>query len=167
MKIIFLDIDGVLVSHQSIKEHNETYGRTRFSTAPSRKSIEILNKVIEETGAKIVISSTWRIGNSTHLLDLYFHELGLKGEIIGQTARLQGTRGLEIKTWLLENESIIHNRSTVKLWNQDYRSEVESFVIIDDDRGMDDLMDHLVLTNYDTGITIEDAEKAINILNKE
>ena len=76
-------------------------------------------------------------------------------EIIGETPDLlyeveDTSRGLEIKQWL----------------NNEF-GEPCTFVIIDDDNDMDDLIDHLILTDYlDDGLTSEIADKVISILNR-
>ena len=59
MKIIFLDIDGVLNS----KTYYKTVDRTkkdwnRFNPL----AVEMIRRLIEEFDASIVISSTWRYG---------------------------------------------------------------------------------------------------------
>lgn len=52
MKIIFLDIDGVLNNHQ----FNEVAG----SCIIQQDSVQCLNSIMHLTGAKIVVSSAWR-----------------------------------------------------------------------------------------------------------
>jgi hypothetical protein len=54
IKVIFLDIDGVLVSHNSLKQH-----RPLLSKADPA-CVDVLNALIKWTGAQIVISSSWR-----------------------------------------------------------------------------------------------------------
>jgi predicted mannosyl-3-phosphoglycerate phosphatase (HAD superfamily) len=53
MKIIFLDIDGVLNNYNTLGE-----GLNWESNA-----VKILKRIIKETGAKVVLSSTWRRGS--------------------------------------------------------------------------------------------------------
>jgi len=55
MKVIFLDIDGVLNSVKSMIESKYE----KWSDEPSIENIGWLNYIIEKTDAKIVISSTW------------------------------------------------------------------------------------------------------------
>ena len=55
MKVIFLDIDGVLNS-LDCKEKIEGY------LFVEDKKIALLKELIDATGAKIVLSSTWRRG---------------------------------------------------------------------------------------------------------
>ena len=63
---------------------------------------------------------------------------GATGEVIDITPRLindNGTRGQEIKQWLIEHPA------------------VNCFVILDDDTDMGELHDHLVRCNTDYGLT--------------
>lgn len=58
MKVLFLDVDGVLNSrtHPAFGFHKEAPGL--MGMAPEHGAI--LQEVLNSTGAKIVISSTWR-----------------------------------------------------------------------------------------------------------
>jgi len=61
MKLIFLDFDGVLNSNKyfkSLKRKKIPHEKILNSLSP--EMVERLNKIIEATNAKIVISSTWR-----------------------------------------------------------------------------------------------------------
>lgn len=76
-----------------------------------------------------------------------FKYFGVTGEIIDKTPRfVSPIRGKEIKNWLNNNL-------------------VDGFVILDDHFDeMDGLLDKLVYVNNNLGLTIEDAEKAIQLL---
>lgn len=159
MKVIFLDIDGVLNSEefwtteaQHIKKQNAlNSGRTRDEASALANmdplAVERVMKIVKETGAEIVVSSTWRFDDSI------CYKLRFMGipQIYGITpGTVKRYRGEEIKLWL------------------DEHPEVTNYVIIDDDNDMLDEQDsHLVQTSWLTGITDYDVEKAINILNKE
>ena len=147
MKIIFLDIDGVLNN-----SHSSTIG-TEFGDNPQPALIKQLNRICDRTGAKVVISSTWRKlafwTQIWRLLDV----LGFTGEIVGQTPIINkiGTRrGHEIQAWIDE-----------------LGEPLESFVILDDDSDMEHLMGHLVQTDGSVGLTGADAQRAVEILNKK
>ena len=72
MKIIFLDIDGVL---NTISNWGSRPIEKRFSPG----CVAALNKITEHTGAKIVISSSWKnIMGYQELSDL-LHSVGIKG----------------------------------------------------------------------------------------
>lgn len=147
MKIIFLDIDGVLNSWESFKEF-----KTMWILSP--ENIKQLNRIIEATGAKIVISSSWRNCKEIkdNLNDYLINDCGIKGEIIGKTplVSFHRRRGLEIKTWL-----------------DDWQGEsIEQFVILDDDSDMIPLMHRLCKINIQVGLTEERADEAIKMLNE-
>ena len=55
-KIIFLDIDGVL--------NSETYDKNRTAGAIDPECAKRLNRIIKETNADIVISSSWKLSPS-------------------------------------------------------------------------------------------------------
>lgn len=150
MKIIFLDIDGVLNSTESMKR-NLSFGR--FADLPDEKLVFNLNKIGEEFGndLKIVISSTWRLGSKLSDLNRMLFQSGVKIEAISMTPILHISRvprGREIKKWLEEHKNL----------------EIKSFVILDDDSDMGDLKKYLVKTDPNVGLTIDDAKKAIKIL---
>lgn len=162
MKVIFLDIDGVLNSTKSIKKNKSTdYGR--FYDNPSMESIRALNQIIAKTGAVCVISSVWRLGcdwmNIWRILDL----CGFDGEIIGSTPINNKGRGSEIAQWLIDEAS----GDNLTVTRNEIRP-VESYVIIDDD--VFDITEkgqkkHIIKTDSEVGLTGKDAEKAIKILN--
>lgn len=143
MKIIFLDLDGVLTNHN-----------TRFRT-PDLLCVNHLNEIINKTNAYIVISSTWRKYDSLDKLKdiLNIGGFGIdKNRILGITPRLNEShaRGKEIQQWLDETNL-----------------NIESFVILDDDADMIPNMRHLVQTDTFIGLTQEFVELAIKVLNGE
>lgn len=158
MKVIFLDIDGVLVTRNSIKYQylnfpDET--NIRFS----KKAVKNLNKLIRLTGAKIVISSTWRLFHSLEKLQNIFEEQKIKGKIISTTSVEKATieedipRGQKIADWLEQNP------------------KVKQYVIIDDDIQADCIQFHpfnCVETSYKRGFSPEDRfNEALAILNEK
>lgn len=124
MKVIFLDIDGVL-NNQIMYEDREDIIGTRGGRL-SRKCIGLLNDLTDATGAKIVVSSTWRIDED---VEDYLKEAGVTGEIIGKTPVLRdrfSLRGNEIHAWIVQNEELL-GESYDKYWR---------FIILDDDSDM-------------------------------
>lgn len=146
MKVIFLDIDGVL-------NNQEVFKRKKEIRVWDEKCIDRLNRITEETGAKIVISSTWRRSNDFY--SAIKNEMGITGEIIGKTpdylprGEPEIYRGDEIQAWLDENPN------------------VKKFIILDDDSDMAHLMFHLLQTETKIGLTDEHAEEAIRRLKNE
>ncbi|HET8550879.1 MAG TPA: HAD domain-containing protein [Gammaproteobacteria bacterium] len=112
--IIFLDIDGVLNSSEYVHarggampprwlivRHGPTLAHEVWDIAPTL--LGRLRQLVEDTGARIVISSTWRLGQSPDHFHLLFERRGWplpRETIIGCTPTLRGLRGNEIATWI-------------------------------------------------------------------
>ena len=154
MKVIFLDIDGVLNSIAFDRERTSEHGNIDETRLP------LLKQILDETGALIVLSSSWRKhwDKESSLCD----NLGVEiNSIFGiydiaiydKTPQLQSNdRAEEIRWWLSQNEM------------------VKSFVILDDIAfgwGLD-LQDHLVKTNcrIGRGLECQHVIRAIELLNK-
>lgn len=159
MRVIFLDIDGVLNSNQSAhffhhrrnqdKEFKKWHGTLRGFLAQEFCPIAISNleDILREVPRmKIVISSTWRKGETTKSLKKIFDVSPLiASRIIGKTPGSEdGIRGGEIQYWL------------------DHHRAVEEFVIIDDDSDMIHLRGHLFGTSSKVGLDFHLRTKIIN-----
>lgn len=153
MKVIFLDIDGVL-NHE---KHYEWLLGTDEPTLLQRvypyseinpKSCQFLNDIIKETGAKIVVSSSWRLDGENRLNSLFKH-FGLP-RIYSTTPCLNTARGIEIDAWLGSHP------------------EVDTYVILDDDEDMNEhQLPYFIKTNpYGDGLNKEVKDKAIKILKE-
>jgi hypothetical protein len=141
MKIIFLDIDGVLNSHYDYERYGFDYIDSGL--------VEILKGIVFATKAEIVLSSTWRLNDS----DRAFVRSALRYKMldfVGITPYLESKpRAEEIKLWLENNPHVIR------------------YAILDDDSdaglGMED---SFFKTDYYFGLTCKIAENIINYLNK-
>jgi hypothetical protein len=129
MKVIFLDIDGVL-------NCNDTYTNAEFREYPYNhfddKLVGNLNKITTKTGASIVVSSSWRINRTFDELREILVKAGVSGKIIAQTERLyfgnssmSVPRGCEIQLWLQTNKGLLGDLLN---WRD--------YVILDDDSDM-------------------------------
>lgn len=177
LKIIFLDIDGVLNSEKSCEYHIKNKSNEWLYIAPWIGHIKHLNHIIEKTNAKIVISSTWR---TNPYVEMILYLAGLKGDIIGKTPRLPSRiRGEEIKFFLKyaqyddkglskeEQERIQQIKKDILHETNFCGLKIDNFVILDDDTDMLDLTNNFVLVDGYNGLTKKDALKAISILNGE
>ena len=154
MKIVFLDIDGVLNS----LNYRRRMGMQYFSDMIDRRKMPLLKKIVEATNAKIVLSTTWR---------KYWNEgesqLDPAGENIN---RIFGEYGMSVysKTPVLENSG---RAAEIKAWLR-RNPYVEGFVILDDkDFGWPaDLRAHFIRTDLN-GDGLEEAQvrEAIAVLN--
>lgn len=151
MKVIFLDIDGVL-------------NRYAFLGAPSTINMiepELaarLNKLLMFTDAKLVISSTWRclVLNGHYSLHGFAHMLKTHGVTVASVVATTGgndglNRGRQIRAWLRE-----------------HLSEVEKYVILDDDdEGMDYHGEKYIRISAMEGLQDEHVERALRLLGCE
>lgn len=167
MKIIFLDFDGVLNSHAYMTDRAKNGGWDRvpdgeqyqpknpahWTGMVDPQAVKRLNTLLKETGAKIVISSSWRhahphpTGRMQKILDLSGM---VGGEVVGETPVMVGPRSHEIASWLAANP---------------YASK---FVILDDGSSAGEGMAKwFVHTDLAVGLTDADVKKAINILGRK
>ncbi len=137
MKIIFLDIDGVLNDAPTILGTG--------NDLPTKAHLDCLKQIVDATGAKIVLSSSWRLYKSyRNDVKNALSEVGLN--FIDFTEELED-RDKEIREWL--------NR----------HPEVESFVILDDeDVFATNLREQHVLTSFYEGLLSEHIPLAIEKL---
>jgi hypothetical protein len=156
MKIIFLDIDGVLNSDKSLLvEENtlDTLLREIKGILPHEMHIRWLNEIIKKTDARVVISSTWRLNNSLLVLNGLFVYAGFKYSLFDKTPVISCSvpRGEEIRMWLIYTNTF---------------STVDSYVILDDDNDMlEEQQKNFVLIDGYRGLDECYAAKAIEILN--
>ncbi|KKN16786.1 hypothetical protein LCGC14_0972480 [marine sediment metagenome] len=107
MKIIFLDIDGVLNTVQTLQRCDGFIGMSPIL-------VKRFNKLVKDTGAEVVLSSTWRLAKNWRKV---MAKNGLDMKFLDRTVRLNAIRGEEIQEWL-------------------DRHDVEKYVILDDDTDM-------------------------------
>lgn len=93
IKIIFLDIDGVLNCQRYykswFKKHKKQVPRDKYGQLFDPTAEELLNRLIRETGAKIVVSSTWRHAGLKAMRDMWKLRK-MEGEVIGITPDFRG-----------------------------------------------------------------------------
>ena len=160
-KYLFLDVDGVLNSEafyteisqndRMLKIHKENpsmpgqmiYKLSNFYP----KAVERLNRRFRETECKLVVSSSWRFDSDLKEL---FKMVGIQQEIFGITGISQTRyRGFEIQNYL------------------DTQKDVLSYCILDDDCDMlPTQLDSFIQTDFRVGLTEDNVNKAIKILNK-
>ena len=176
MKVLFLDIDGVLNSDNwfgyrlyCIKNNmfnevmnfvntNDERIKHKLSMIDDR-AIANLNRIIEETGCKVVLSSSWRsCVEAENALTEYLLKLkGFKYELYDVTPRL----------WF--NDFSIRRGEEIKLWmdKESEKNEIESFVILDDDSDMlPEQMNNFIQIDGQVGLIDKDVFTAIEILNR-
>jgi len=181
MKVIFLDIDGVLNTWSFIAKLPSS---ASYQDAIDREAVSRLNRLVEATGAKVVISSSWRrIHTPADMQKLLDHQ-GFRGEVIDRTGTFweppDGHFG-KGPNWppVLTHENYGFPRILgmsdynyperafeVQAWLLDTSADIEGFVILDDIKEWEWLNGHLVNTDPRVGLTDKDVDKAIEILEK-
>ena len=160
-KILFLDIDGVLNTGRGIKKMSEIHApKDSFGYDFDPDAVANLRRIIEATGAEIVISSSWK-GYGLDGLHELWETRNLPGKVIDYTPEvvtdemirhanleevdMTACRGEEIRQWLLAHQH-----------------SVSHYAILDDlDDMQPDQMPHFVQTNYEVGISKEDADRVM------
>lgn len=151
-KVLFLDIDGVLNDEEMYELDPSKYNP---AYPIDRRKPHLINYIVNQTGCKIVITSSWRIDGKDKL-NKEFAPYGLP-EIFDTTPYLWGkepdehlSRGNEIQTWL-----------------DNHKEEVLNYAILDDESDfLETQLKHHVQTDTYTGLTSEDSDRIIEILNE-
>ena len=144
MKVIFLDHDGVIClstewggRHKKQREFGRKMSQgmlempveVRFDNF-NKKAIKILNEILEETNADIVVSSDWKRWASVEEMGEYYESQGIQKKPIDFTKNLgecthyakeypagfpwnremdlEQTRSIEIKQYLIDHPEITH-----------------------------------------------------------
>ena len=163
-KIIFLDIDGVLNTQDWHSRMTKDTPRDEFGWAFDPVAVENLAHIVKETGASIVISSSWKFLGLAKLKEMWKIR-NLPGTVLDITPNTVSDEML-LNANLDEMELGVCRGNEIKEWLSKHKGEVSNYVIIDDfDDMLSEQEDHVVLTNTLIGITDFDAEKAITILN--
>jgi hypothetical protein len=159
MNYLFLDIDGVLNTGQysNYLVDNGLCETDADGYLFDPKAVKNLQYIIEETDAKIIITSTWRLDGDMQAL---WCNRNLAGEVIGVTPTILKEKAIgKIKIWYG------HRGMEVEEWLQDNATVPYKYAILDDeDDYLPSQSNHLVLTDPMTGITKDVAEKVICIL---
>ncbi|CAB4196772.1 hypothetical protein UFOVP1290_292 [uncultured Caudovirales phage] len=163
IKLIFLDIDGVLNSNRYMKspqyfDETKDYDprgmeiiNKAHHTHLNPEAVRLVNLLVDKTGAEVILSSTWRNRYSIDEMNAMLSMRGATFKIVGITPVFFSFRGRggEIKDFL-----------------EDLDGEI-TFVILDDinqfhDYGFDE---QFIQTTEEDGLTMAHIERAIKVLN--
>jgi hypothetical protein len=156
IKVIFLDVDGVLNSYDWRLKNKDKREDVRCL---DENAIKCLGEIVETTNAKIVLSSSWRTKTEDdyymNLLKRKLKKFGMSIMDITPMSRKNKPRGWEIRDWLKANK---------KLFN------VTNFAIIDDDWGditghVKTLLPFFVKTSFKDGLKEKHIDIVKHVLN--
>jgi hydroxymethylpyrimidine pyrophosphatase-like HAD family hydrolase len=153
MKVIFLDIDGVLNSKKS--------------EIIDKNNVALLKLLAERTGAVIVMSSGWKFMFDDDMKPESKEAAHLQDIICEYGIRLFG------KTPDFSTEEIRKNRTfsevkakEIKAWLSDHTG-IESYVVLDDlDLKDGEIASRTVRTNGNIGLSEEDVDAAVRMLDR-
>jgi hypothetical protein len=162
MKVLFLDVDGVLNGWGGCPCND--YGQNDARTDHMMCSVLAtrIQRLCEKADLKIVVSSSWRNSRSQAEMAQLFRGCGITAEVVGMTPtfavmtgppgtrELFANRGEECMAWL----------------NRRSAGEIDNFVIFDDmgEKQFPSVLDHLVQTDGYVGVHDHDIDKAIALL---
>lgn len=150
MKIVFLDFDGVLNSMAD-------FAFKTTSQVFDAHYIARLNAIVHQSGAKVVVSSSWRVNHSLEELRKLLQLSGFEGELIGRTPVLsyEHAQGLcdigEIRS------------QEIQAWMDAHPMPIASFVVLDD-LELAPLAAYQVLTDMNEGLRDDHVNVALAIL---
>lgn len=146
MKLIFLDIHGVLCSMRSAA----AYGGYPAPGNPASwdrfddTAIALLRAAVTHTGAKVVLASTWRESASIPALE---YRLGVKIHDATRPASAEDSRGARVLDWLAAHP------------------EVDRYAILDDDDDFyQNQMDKLCMTSKRNGFLLGHFDEMVELL---
>lgn len=137
MKVLFLDIDGVVNKKENFNPTNK----------PTMYPLDsycafLVGHIQLQTGCEVVLSSTWRL-HPDGVKEVSDHVVRL----LDKTPLLRGIRGDEVNAWLEKHP------------------DVEVYAILDDDSDFYDDQP-LFQTTFEDGLTDEIAEKVVAHLGR-
>lgn len=147
MKAIFLDINGVLNSneHTAFIKSFITYGDNMIEPFDD-ECLYNLKYIVDETDAKIIITSIWRLfPDYLYILMNKLEEYGLDKNVISLTISNKYKDKLQ--------------EIAVKL----KKLGITEYVVLDNDKTLN--LDRHIITNNVTGLTEIDAKQAVKILS--
>ncbi len=158
MKIVFLDVDGVLNSERFFtRTQPRRWGLDHLDPV----AVERAQRIVAATGARVVISSTWRLVYPLDELREMLAAKGLRAPVLDRTPERAGVladglvRASEIASWLDANAARAQRGEA---------DAVERFVILDDLDGFGSLDRFLVRTRFEEGLEEAHVGRAVSLL---
>lgn len=156
VKIIFIDVDGVLNCSKTTRRLCVSDTHMFVDT---RKVLR-LREIVERTGAELILSSSWRLGTNPKAFYLDRAALSeLKNEF----------RRLRCPLWIDITPDLPHSKREKEIYSWLLlHPEVDKFIILDDvGEELAFYKDHLVLTDPRVGLNKERMELAIKMLGEK
>ena len=162
-KIIFLDFDGVLNTehYQGLLRYQGEPWQDEHGAFFDPNAVKQLRRIIDATGADIVIESSWKYLGLDAMKELW-KVRNLPGRVIDITPSSVSDE------YLLKNldTTMIHCKGMeIASWLSEQAEDIRYAIIDDEYVILDSQLPHFILTNPYEGITEEQTNRAISILN--
>ena len=162
-KIIFLDFDGVLNTehYQGLLRYQGEPWQDEHGAFFDPNAVKQLRRIIDATGADIVIESSWKYLGLDAMKELW-KVRDLPGRVIDITPSSVSDE------YLLKNldTTMIHCKGMeIASWLSEQAEDIRYAIIDDEYVILDSQLPHFILTNPYEGITEEQTNRAISILN--
>lgn len=138
-KVIFLDIDGPLATEGCWKKTEFKWGKNIYRW--NDNCVKILNEVLNETGAEIVLTSDWRLHFDMQILDEIFKWNNVIKSPIAITDRERHSFAYNLEKDRIHQIERFLKNNPIKFWvcvdDLNLKSDiVKNFVHVDDEFGI-------------------------------
>ena len=150
LKIIFLDFDGVISTHEC-----------KMNLDPVK--IALLEQILYSTNAKIVVTSSWRVGtrNADEFVNKLFNFHRSKDKVSSCPLFVNSIYDVTDTNGNYRGEE-------VQRWIDAHKDEIDQYVILDDENEYsDEQLFNFVQTDEYEGLTIREAKLCIKMLSGE
>jgi hypothetical protein len=141
MKVLFLDVDGVLNNRSSLRVYQP---RVLFEL--DGRLVDRLKEILEKSDCELVLSSAWRLIDGGR----EFLESSIGKKFLGETERFNGCRGEEIQHWLKSHPEV----TTYAIVDDDgdmLESQLRNFFQTDPEYGLTDTMVYRITYHLNNG----------------
>lgn len=184
MKILFLDFDGVLngdrptgvqsdpgfIAAWKARRPPSSFNRPHhphLSPDPANQlkdldtgKVALLNRIVAESGCKVVVSSTWRKFFDRAELQWLLEGAGFVGEVIGVT------EVMTVPNRKFSDYRTVERGEEVAKYIKDHAPEA-IFVVVDDDYDVGPVKDRWVRTDGHEGLTSVEVEEILALFGEK
>jgi hypothetical protein len=175
MKVIFLDIDGVLLPFGGdSSDGNSNHDDHKLFP---RQCVDALRRILDHAvGAKLVLSSTWRmrpdfIQDILNCLNEY--DVHISQFYDTTSLAIHSLRQWEIADWILTRNNIKKSEVEKREQPRQLRTPQICWLALDDEDLLEDpkykemFVGHVIKTESSVGLTMDDADEAIRLWNTQ